>query len=105
MLRTIGVSNFGIPHLEKLAQSCSVSPAVNQIELHPWLQRTELVEYCRSKGMVLEVGGCWSVISGLGHLCEGNRRPLEPAVTPSNLGLYSVLIKCGGRRCFQLHVL
>ena len=55
LLRSIGVSNFGIPHLEKLAQSSRITPAVNQIELHPWLQWRKEVEYCNSKGIVLEV--------------------------------------------------
>lgn len=55
LLRAIGVSNFGIPHLDKLAQTAAVAPVVNQIELHPWLQRRELVDYCKGKGIVLEV--------------------------------------------------
>lgn len=38
LVRSIGVSNFGVQHLQKLAQTASVTPAVNQIELHPWLQ-------------------------------------------------------------------
>eukprot|EP00878_Enallax_costatus_P037600 GHUV01042485.1.p1 GENE.GHUV01042485.1~~GHUV01042485.1.p1 ORF type:complete len:238 (+),score=84.08 GHUV01042485.1:346-1059(+) len=54
LLRSIGVSNFGIPHLEKLAQSSRITPAVNQIELHPWLQWRKEVEYCNSKGIILE---------------------------------------------------
>lgn len=55
LLRSIGVSNFGIPHLEKLSQTSNIPPAVNQIELHPWLQRRELVEHCKKLGIVLEV--------------------------------------------------
>ena len=53
-LLNIGVSNFGIPHLEKLEKSARVSPAVNQIELHPWNQRVELVKFCKDHGIVLE---------------------------------------------------
>lgn len=49
------MSNFGIGHLEQLLIYATVSPAVNQIELSPFLQRTELVDYCRSKDIVLEV--------------------------------------------------
>ncbi|PSC75258.1 Aldo keto reductase [Micractinium conductrix] len=49
--RAIGVSNFGIAHLQKLAQTATIKPAVNQIELHPWLQRRELVDFCRQQGM------------------------------------------------------
>ena len=54
-MREIGVSNFGIGHIEKLLQTAKVVPAVNQIELSPFLQRKDLVAYCRSKGIALEV--------------------------------------------------
>lgn len=54
LLLNIGVSNFGVPHLEKLAQTARVAPAVNQIELHPFLQRRELVAHCKAKGILLE---------------------------------------------------
>jgi len=54
VLRDIGVSNFGIPHLEKLKQTARVQPAVNQIELHPWLQRREVVAYCQAHGIIVE---------------------------------------------------
>ncbi|WIA19346.1 hypothetical protein OEZ85_003977 [Tetradesmus obliquus] len=54
LLRSIGVSNFGIGHLDKLASSASITPAVNQIELHPWLQWRELVQHCKGRGIVLQ---------------------------------------------------
>ncbi|MFP3803124.1 aldo/keto reductase, partial [Paraburkholderia sp. SIMBA_027] len=37
-VRAIGVSNFQPGHLEELMQKAEVVPAVNQVELHPWLQ-------------------------------------------------------------------
>ena len=55
-VRDIGVSNFGIGHIEKLLETATVVPAVNQVELSPFLQRADLVAYCRSKGIALEVG-------------------------------------------------
>lgn len=54
LIKDIGVSNFGIPHIEKLSNTWKVKPAVNQIELHPWLQRRELVKYCQDNGIVVE---------------------------------------------------
>ena len=56
LLRSIGVSNFGVGHLGKLMTTAKITPAVNQIELSPYLQRHRLVDYCKSKGIVLEVG-------------------------------------------------
>nr|XP_018267198.1 oxidoreductase [Kwoniella dejecticola CBS 10117]OBR89356.1 oxidoreductase [Kwoniella dejecticola CBS 10117] len=50
-VKDIGVSNFNIKHLEALPAPL---PAVNQIELHPWCQQREVVEYCKSKGIVLQ---------------------------------------------------
>ncbi|HSU46972.1 MAG TPA: aldo/keto reductase [Arthrobacter sp.] len=41
-VRAIGVSNFQPAHLDRLLQTAEVVPAVNQIELHPWLQQEEL---------------------------------------------------------------
>lgn len=53
--KSIGVSNFGLAHLRELeAAALGPIPAVNQIELHPWCQQRPIVEYCRSKGIVLQ---------------------------------------------------
>lgn len=41
-VRAIGVSNFQPAHLDRLLETAEVVPAVNQIELHPWLQQAEL---------------------------------------------------------------
>jgi diketogulonate reductase-like aldo/keto reductase len=54
LLRDIGVSNFGQAHLERLAETATIQPAVNQLEVHPWLQRRELVAYCKEKRIVVE---------------------------------------------------
>ena len=53
-IKSIGVSNYGIPHLEELLNwdGLVIKPAANQIELHPWLQRPELVGYLRNKDIV-----------------------------------------------------
>ena len=41
-VRAIGVSNFQPAHLEQLLDATGITPAVNQIELHPWLAQHEL---------------------------------------------------------------
>ena len=51
--RSIGVSNFAIHHLEGLKKEGLPLPSVNQIELHPWMRRQELVDYCRKEGIVI----------------------------------------------------
>jgi len=52
--RSIGVSNFLVPHLTELLGSAKHVPAVNQIELTPFLQRRETVALCRQHGIVVE---------------------------------------------------
>ncbi len=45
----IGVSNFNIPKLRKLIADTRIRPEVNQVELHPFLQQDELLDYCRKE--------------------------------------------------------
>jgi diketogulonate reductase-like aldo/keto reductase len=54
VVQSIGVSNFNVNHLEQLMAATKVVPAVNQIELHPFLQRREVVSFCKKHGIVLE---------------------------------------------------
>jgi 2,5-diketo-D-gluconate reductase A len=49
--RAIGVSNFGIKHLEELKAAGLPKPEANQIELHPWSQKVELVRYLVDEGI------------------------------------------------------
>lgn len=53
-VRSIGVSNFLVPHLNELARVAKVLPAVNQIELTPFLQRRDTVAQCQKLGITLE---------------------------------------------------
>lgn len=52
--KTIGVSNYTVRHLEELLRDCKIKPAVNQVELHVYLQQPELVKYCQKHGIVVE---------------------------------------------------
>lgn len=47
--RAIGVSNFDVKHLEELEVAGLPQPAANQIELHPWSQKPELVGYLEER--------------------------------------------------------
>ena len=46
LVRSIGVSNFGISQLEDLLRHAHVRPAVNQVECHPYLPQRELAKWC-----------------------------------------------------------
>jgi diketogulonate reductase-like aldo/keto reductase len=52
--RHIGVSNFLVSHLEELLGDAQEPPAVNQIEIHPFLQHRETRAFCKKHGIVVE---------------------------------------------------
>ncbi|MGK5738590.1 aldo/keto reductase [Micromonospora sp. URMC 103] len=58
--RSIGVSNFQVPHLERLSAEADVVPAVNQIEVHPYFGNEEVREYGRKNNILTEA---WSPIA------------------------------------------
>jgi len=53
--KAIGVSNWSPAHIDALMAHSDVDtlPAVNQIEFHPWNQQRVILDYCRSKGIVV----------------------------------------------------
>jgi diketogulonate reductase-like aldo/keto reductase len=51
LLKSVGVSNFGVHHLEALKNAGRPLPAVNQIELHPWCTNEEIVKYCQKNNI------------------------------------------------------
>lgn len=53
LCRHIGVSNFSIAKLTALLESAKLKPEMNQIELHPYLQQSEMVEFCHQHGVHL----------------------------------------------------
>lgn len=59
-VRAIGVSNFQVPHLKRLMAESDVVPAVNQIELHPWLPQNELRDFHSANNIATEA---WSPIA------------------------------------------
>jgi diketogulonate reductase-like aldo/keto reductase len=52
--RSIGVSNYKIHHLEEMKTYAKTQPAVNQIELHPFWFRKDLMDYCHANKIVVE---------------------------------------------------
>ncbi|KAK9234613.1 NADP-dependent oxidoreductase domain-containing protein [Lipomyces kononenkoae] len=74
-VKSIGVSNFNIRRLQEVLDSCTVVPAVNQIEAHPYLQQSELAEFCKQHGIIVEA------YSPLGNNQTGEPRTVDdPAV-------------------------
>jgi aldehyde reductase len=51
--RAIGLSDIGLDELKPLYESARIKPAVVQVESHPYLPETELLEFCNAHGIVL----------------------------------------------------
>merc|ERR1711939_1004282 len=51
-VKAIGVSNWTIPQLKDMLSWCNVKPAVNQVEIHPFLPNDELVKFCFDNGIM-----------------------------------------------------
>jgi diketogulonate reductase-like aldo/keto reductase len=51
---SIGVSNYEIRHLEEMKNYAKITPAVNQVELHVFLQQPELIKYCQDNQIAVE---------------------------------------------------
>ncbi|KUP04855.1 glyoxal reductase [Bacillus coahuilensis m2-6] len=56
-VKSIGVSNFQVHHLEDLRENAEITPVVNQIELHPKLIQEEVRAYCQEHNILVEA---WS---------------------------------------------
>ncbi|MCE0762683.1 aldo/keto reductase [Pseudonocardia kujensis] len=66
-VRSIGVSNFQIPHLDRLAAETDTVPSVNQTELHPTFTQPQLRQYHRDNAIATEA---WSPIGQGGELLK-----------------------------------
>ncbi|KAF4318114.1 hypothetical protein BBO99_00007251 [Phytophthora kernoviae] len=54
ILNGIGVFNFSGAHIDKLTKTAMIKPCVNQIEVHPWLSRPEVIKYCKNYDIFIE---------------------------------------------------
>lgn len=54
LVRTIGVCNYKIHHLEELKKTADIMPHINQIECHPGMYQQETVEYCKKEQIQVE---------------------------------------------------
>ncbi|KIM53650.1 hypothetical protein SCLCIDRAFT_1222622 [Scleroderma citrinum Foug A] len=53
-IRSVGVSNYAVKHLDEIKNAGLPMPAVNQIELHPFCQQLPIVDYCRAHSIVVQ---------------------------------------------------
>ena len=85
----IGVSNFDVCHLQKLEFQL---PKWNQIEVSPYLQRTNLVQYCQQKD--IQIVAHSPLVKGRKLLCDNLRSIAQSInITPSQLLIAWSLVK------------
>lgn len=53
-VKSIGVSNFTIKHLQELMKNSKIIPVVDQVEFSPWLYQKELLDFCNKNKIILE---------------------------------------------------
>jgi alcohol dehydrogenase (NADP+) len=96
--RAIGLSDVVLENLVPLYETARLKPAVVQVESHPYLPQTELLEFCGQKGIVL---------LAFAPLRHGTRPgPLEDLAVlaiarETSLTAAQVLIAWGSERAFQ----
>jgi 2,5-diketo-D-gluconate reductase A len=71
--RSIGVSNFQPHHIRRLHEECEIPPAVNQIEVHPYLTQNPVREFCAQHQIAIEA---WSPLARGGDLLS------DPEIVP-----------------------
>ncbi len=54
LIRSIGVSNFEPEHLDAIIEATGVTPAINQIEIHPYWVQEQMVAENRKRGIITE---------------------------------------------------
>lgn len=69
--RSIGVSNFQVPHLQRLVAETGTVPSVNQVEAHPYFTNAAVRDYCKRNGVTFEA---WSPLARATVL-------VDPAIT------------------------
>ena len=53
-VKSIGLSNFQEKHIKEILKICKIKPCINQIELHPYGQRKEIVKLCQENNIKIE---------------------------------------------------
>ncbi|GDZ85763.1 aldo/keto reductase [Leuconostoc citreum] len=69
LVKSIGVSNFLPEHIERLQRETGVLPVVNQIELHPYFNQKEMIQYNTEKNILTQA---WSPLGRASRLLKDN---------------------------------
>jgi diketogulonate reductase-like aldo/keto reductase len=104
LAKSIGVSNWTEKGLKSLLSYAKVKPAINQIEIHPFLPQYELVSYCQSQGIApvaYSPLGSQDQVPGTGEKVSTNKE-LNAIAEKKSVTLAQVLIAWGLQRGYAV---
>lgn len=90
LARYIGVCNFSVQKLDALCREATIQPAMNQIELHPYLQQESMINFCRQRGILVTA---YSPL-GSGDRPTGMKKGNEPTLLDNPL-IQCIAVKHG----------
>lgn len=104
LVKSIGVSNFNKSQIERILASCTIAPAVNQVEVNiNWLN-TKLIEFCYSKNIVVEG---YSPLGSPGFINKvGYVNPVDLCVLFPELKvpLFTLIVERRRSRCWTMRM-
>ena len=73
-IKAIGVSNYGIKHMEELLENCQIKPHVNQVEVHPHYKQQPLLAFCEGHDIhVTAYSSLGTSVKDVNHLISDAR--------------------------------
>jgi len=75
--KSVGVSNYGIKHIEEIIEAGLPLPSINQIEVHPFNLNKEIVEYCQKKSIAIMAYGSLAPLNNWREGCKYNAKPQD----------------------------